>query len=407
MPNHPIRDEIRLLDGAFYVNDPLAHYAWMRDNAPVYYDPSGEVWGITLHEDIMAVSKTPEVFCSGKGSRPDSWTPSMINMDDPEHKRRRNLVNRGFTPGRLKADEGKVRAICTRLIDAVCERGECEFVREIAAPLPLIMIGDMLGMPPEDFETLLRWSETMLKATSSSADQADLDAAAQAGGEYFTYITGAIEQRKTNPSDDLLSSLVHAKIDGNGLAEDEIAHESLLILVGGDETTRHVITEGALALMQHPEQRQRLMGDPSGLTVAVEELLRWVSPIKNMSRTATRDTELRGEKIREGEKLLLLYPSGNRDPRAFADPDVFDVARKPNTHVAFGGYGTHHCLGSSLARLELRVMFDELLRRLPDLELAEGAALPLRESNFIVGIEEMPVRFTPAPPSTPSTPSTG
>jgi cytochrome P450 family 142 subfamily A polypeptide 1 len=400
VPNHPARDEIRLLDGGFYVNDPLAHYAWMRDNAPVYYDATGEVWGITLHEDIMTVSKTPEVFCSGKGSRPDSWTPSMINMDDPEHKRRRNLVNRGFTPGRLKADEGKVRAICTRLIDAVCERGECEFVREIAAPLPLIMIGDMLGMPPEDFETLLRWSETMLKATSSSAEQADLDAAAQAGGEYFAYITGAIEQRKTNPSDDLLSSLVHAKIDGAGLAEDEIAHESLLILVGGDETTRHVITEGALALMQHPEQRQRLVDDRSGLTVAVEELLRWVSPIKNMSRTATRDTELRGEKIREGEKLLLLYPSGNRDRRAFTDPDVFDVARKPNTHVAFGGYGTHHCLGASLARLELRVMFDELLRRLPDLRLAEDATLPLRESNFIVGIEEMPVRFTPTRPST-------
>ena len=398
MPHHPIRDEIRLLDGGFYVNEPLEHFAWMRDNAPVYFDPSAEVWGITLHEDIMAVSKTPEIYCSAKGSRPDSWAPSMINMDDPEHKRRRNLVNRGFTPGRLKTDEGKVRAICTRLIDAVCERGECEFVREIAAPLPLIMIGDMLGMPPEDFETLLRWSETMLKATSSSATQEELDAAAQAGGEYFTYVTGAIEQRKTNPTDDLLSTLVHAKIDGNGLAEDEIAHESLLILVGGDETTRHVITEGALALMQHPDQRQQLIDDPSRLTVAVEELLRWVSPIKNMSRTATRDTELRGEKIREGEKLLLLYPSGNRDPRAFADPDVFDVARKPNTHVAFGGYGTHHCLGSSLARLELRVMLDELLRRLPDLELAEGATLPLRESNFIVGIEEMPVRFTPSAP---------
>ena len=398
MPHHPIRDEIRLLDGGFYVNEPLEHFAWMRDNAPVYFDPSADVWGITLHEDIMAVSKTPEIYCSAKGSRPDSWAPSMINMDDPEHKRRRNLVNRGFTPGRLKTDEGKVRAICTRLIDAVCERGECEFVREIAAPLPLIMIGDMLGMPPEDFETLLRWSETMLKATSSSATQEELDAAAQAGGEYFTYVAGAIEQRKTNPTDDLLSTLVHAKIDGNGLAEDEIAHESLLILVGGDETTRHVITEGALALMQHPDQRQQLIDDPSRLTVAVEELLRWVSPIKNMSRTATRDTELRGEKIREGEKLLLLYPSGNRDPRAFADPDVFDVARKPNTHVAFGGYGTHHCLGSSLARLELRVMFDELLRRLPDLELAEGATLPLRESNFIVGIEEMPVRFTPSAP---------
>ncbi|MGI9590002.1 MAG: cytochrome P450, partial [Myxococcota bacterium] len=243
---------------------------------------------------------------------------------------------------------------------------------------------------------LLRWSETMLQATSSSATPEELDAATKAGGEYFSYVAGAIEQRKTNSTDDLLSILVHAKIDGNGLAKDEIAHESLLILVGGDETTRHVITEGALALMRHPDQRQKLVDDPSGLTVAVEELLRWVSPIKNMNRTATRDTELRGEKIREGDKLLLLYASGNRDPRVFSDPDVFDVARKPNNHVAFGGYGTHHCLGASLARLELRVMFDELLRRLPDFELAEGASLPLRESNFIVGIEEMPVRFTPS-----------
>jgi len=399
VPNHPTRDEIRLLDGGFYVDRPLEHYAWMRDNAPVYYDPHGEVWGIALHEDVMMVSKTPEIFCSGKGSRPDSWTPSMINMDDPEHKRRRNLVNRGFTPGRLKEHEAKVRAICTQLIDAVCERGECEFVRDIAAPLPLIMIGDMLGMPPEDFETLLRWSETMLKATSSSANPEDLEAAAQAGGEYFSYVTGAIEARKTDPTDDLLSILVHGKIDGNGLAEDEIAHESLLILVGGDETTRHVIVEGALALMQHPDQRKQLADDPSGLPVAVEELLRWVSPIKNMSRTATRDTELRGEKIQEGDKLLLLYPSGNRDVRAFANPDVLDVARKPNNHVAFGGYGTHHCLGASLARLELRIMFEELLRRMPDLELASDAPLPLRESNFIVGIEEMPVRFTPSKPT--------
>jgi len=398
VPNHPLRDEIRLLDGDFYVDRPLEHYAWMRENAPLYWDASGEVWGVTLHEDVMLVSKTPELFCSGKGSRPDSWTPSMINMDDPEHKRRRNLVNRGFTPKRLKVHERKIREICTRLIDAVCERGECEFVREIAAPLPLIMIGEMLGMPPEDFETLLRWSETMLKATSSSATQEDLDGAAQAGGEYFGYIAGAIEERKKHPTDDLLSILVHATIDGDRLADDELAHESLLILVGGDETSRHVITEGALALMQHPDQRQKLIADPSGLTVAVEELLRWVSPIKNMARTATRDTELRGEKIREGEKLLLLYPSANRDALVFPDPDSFDVARKPNNHVAFGGYGTHHCLGASLARLELRVMFEELHRRIPDLELASDDPLPLRASNFIAGIEQMPVRFTPSKP---------
>ena len=399
MPNHPIDDEIRLLDGAFYVDRPLEHFAWMRENAPVYYDASGEIWGVTTHEDVMKVSKTPEVFCSGKGSRPDSWTPSMINMDDPEHKRRRNLVNRGFTPRRLSEHEPKVRELCTRLIDAVCERGECEFVREIAAPLPLIMIGDMLGMPPDDFETLLRWSETMLKATSSSATPEDMEAAAQAGGEYFSYVAGAIAERKTSPSDDLLSILVHATIDGDRLSEEEIAHESLLILVGGDETTRHVITEGALALIRHPAQRKKLIDDPARIPIAVEELLRWVSPIKNMSRTATRDTELGDQRIREGEKLLLLYPSANRDARVFTDPDVLDIERTPNNHVAFGGYGTHHCLGASLARLELRVMFEELLRRLPDLELADDATLPLRPSNFIVGIEEMPVRFTPSRPA--------
>ena len=157
MPNHPTRDEIRLLDGAFYVNDPLAHYAWMRENAPLYWDPSAELFGVACHADVQHVSKHPELFCSGQSSRPDAPAiPSMINLDDPLHMQRRNLVNRGFTPGRLKAHEAKVRSICTRLIDDVCERGECEFVREIAAPLPLIMIGDMLGMPPEDFKEAAR-----------------------------------------------------------------------------------------------------------------------------------------------------------------------------------------------------------------------------------------------------------
>jgi cytochrome P450 family 142 subfamily A polypeptide 1 len=322
----------------------------------------------------------------------------MINMDDPEHKRRRNLVNSGFTPRRLRDHERKIRDICTQLIDRVCERGECEFVRDIAAPLPLIVIGDMLGMPPEDFETLLRWSETMLKATSNTATEGDRQAAMQAGAEYFQYAASAIAARKREPTDDLVSVLVHAELDGQRLSEDEIAHESLLILIGGDETTRHVIVEGALALIQHPDQRRLLIDDPGGLGVAVEELLRWVSPIKNMNRTTTRDVTLRGQSLREGDRLLLLYASGNRDSDAFPDPDRFDVSRMPNNHIAFGGYGTHHCLGASLARLELRIMFEELLGRMPDLALAADAALPLRPSNFIVGIEEMPVRFTPSAP---------
>ena len=400
MSNHPQNSEIKLLDGLFYADRPLEHFAWMRENAPVYYDDSDGVWGISLHEDIMTVSKNPDLFCSGKSSRPEpgSWIPSMINLDDPDHKRRRNLVNSGFTPKRLLASESKVRRICNQLIDSVCERGECEFVRDIAAPLPLIMIGDMLGMPQEDFETLLRWSEDLLEATSATASDEMRAKALQAGTEYAAYAVDAIQQRQQNPRDDLLSILVHAEIDGDRLNQEEMIHESLLILVGGDETTRHVISEGTLALINNPDQRQILIDDPSKLTVAIEELLRWVTPIKNMNRTATRDTELRGQQIREGDRMLLLYPSGNRDENVFDEPDQLKVERTPNPHVAFGGYGTHHCLGASLARLELRIMFEELNRRLPDLELASDAELPVRPSNFIVGIEAMPVRFSPSAP---------
>ncbi|MAI80663.1 MAG: cytochrome P450 [Deltaproteobacteria bacterium] len=398
MPSHPTRSGIKLLDGDFYIDRPLDQFEWMREHAPVYYDEIGEIWGITLHEDIMSVSKNPELFCSNKSSRPEpgSWIPSMINLDDPDHKRRRNLVNRGFTPRRLLESEAKARKICNQLIDAVCEQGSCEFVREIAAPLPLIMIGDMLGMPESDFETLLRWSEDMLQATSTTASEEILKNASQAGIEYATYAVDAIQQRQTSPRDDLLSTLVHAEIDGDKLNQEELIHESLLILIGGDETTRHVITEGTLALINHPGERQKLIEDPSKVPVAVEELLRWVSPIKNMNRTATKDTELRGEKIRTGDRMLLLYPSGNRDDRVFDQPNQLRIDRKPNPHVAFGGYGTHHCLGASLARLELRVMFEELNRRLPDLQLATDEKLPMRPSNFITGIESMPVTFSPS-----------
>jgi cytochrome P450 family 142 subfamily A polypeptide 1 len=400
MSDHPTRTEIQLLDGEFYIDRPLDHYAWMRAHAPVYYDAVGDIWGVSLHEDIMKVSKTPEVFCSGQSSRPERGVliPSMINMDDPDHKQRRNLVNSGFTPRRLEESRNKIRRITNQLIDGVCERGECEFVREIAAPLPLIMIGDMLGMPEEDFETLLRWSEDMLAATSATASPDLQERAQQAGIEYATYALDAIATRRQKPSGDLLSTLVHAEIDGHRLDDEALIHESLLILVGGDETTRHVITEGTLALMENPDQRKKLIDDPAKVPTAVEELLRWVSPIKNMNRTATQETELRDQKINEGDRLLLLYPSGNRDERVYSEPNVLDLERNPNPHVAFGGYGTHHCLGASLARLELQIMFEELTQRLPDLELANDQPLPQRASNFITGIEAMPVRFTPTPP---------
>ena len=400
MPDHPENPAIRLLDGFFYVGEPLRHFRWMREHAPVYWDESSQLWGIALYEDVMKVSKTPELFCSRKSSRPDSPAlPSMINMDDPQHKLRRALVNKGFTKRRVDDHELKIRRIVTELIDAVCEKGRCDFVREIAAPLPMIVIGDLLGVAPEDRDRLLRWSEEMLAASTTTASPELAARAMKAGLEYGQYALGVVADRRAKPpGDDLMSVLVHAEIDSQKLDDEALVHESLLILVGGDETTRHVITEGMEALIRFPAQREKLVRDPSKIPVAVEEMLRWVSPIKNMNRTATRETTLRGQKIREGDKLLLLYPSANRDERVFRNPDVFDVERSPNDHVAFGGYGTHFCLGASLARLELRIMFEELLRRLPDLELESQDPLPLRPNNFITGVERMPVVFAPRAP---------
>jgi cytochrome P450 family 142 subfamily A polypeptide 1 len=402
VPDHPTHPKVRLHDRFFYV-DPHPAFRWLREHAPVYWDETadGGLWGVARYEHIMEVSRQPELFCSGKSSRPerDSWIPSMINLDDPQHKRRRNLVNRGFTPRRVAAHEPMLRKLTTELLDAVSPRGECEFVSEVAQWIPMAVIGDMLGMPREHHAELLRWSDELLGGGEVAAIEDDNERRARQASvalEYWSFARAVIADRKKSPRDDLISILVSAEVDGDRLSEEEILQESLLILIGGDETTRHVMTGGLLALIQNPDQKKKLVADPKRhMTTAVEELLRWVSPIQNMNRTATRDTVLGGQRIREGDRLLLLYPSGNRDTSEFTEPDRLDVTRDPNRHVAFGGFGTHHCLGATLARLELRVLFEELLRRFPDIELATSDPLPIRPSNFIVGLEKMPVRFTP------------
>jgi len=401
VPDHPTNPSVRLLDRFFYL-DPHPGFRWMRENAPIYWDESadGGLWGVSLYDDIMEVSRRPELYGSAKGSRPqrDSYTPSMINLDDPLHKRRRNLVNRGFTPRRVADHEPMLRRLTNELLDGVSQRGECDFVHDVARWIPMVVIGDMLGVEPEDRETLLRWSDELLgggevaKIEDDGARQAH-----QAGvaAEYWSYASKVLADRRQSPRDDLMSILVHAEIGGDRLSEEEILQESLLILIGGDETTRHVMTGGLLELIRHPDQKRALARDPSRIPTAVEEMLRWVSPIQNMNRTVVRDTELRGQKLREGDRMLLLYPSGNRDAAIFSEPDRFDTTREPNRHVAFGGFGTHHCLGATLARLELRILLEELLRRFPDIELATSDPLPMRPNDFIVGIEAMPVRFTP------------
>ena len=242
-------------------------------------------------------------------------------------------------------------------------------MRDLAAPLPMIVIGDMLGVAPEDRDDLLRWSDDMVSAQGGNVTDEQLMSAATAFTEYQEYAGAVIERRRQEPTDDLMSMLVHAEVDGDRLEDDDLVHESLLILVGGDETTRHVISGGMEQLLLHPDQHRRLVDDRDGLDVAIEEMLRWVSPIKNMCRTVTRDAEFFGSQLHEGQKVMLLYESANFDEQQFDDPERFDSARQPNDHVAFG-FGAHFCLGNSLARLEMRVMFDRLLERLPDLHLA-------------------------------------
>jgi cytochrome P450 family 142 subfamily A polypeptide 1 len=398
MTTPPAELSIGLADGTFYGGDPFPAFAWMREHAPAYFDESSGVWGITRYQDVREISKDPDTFSNAGGIRPDGFPlPMMIETDAPEHVRRRRLVSEGFTPKRIRESEEGIRAICDAIIDRVCEQGSADFVRDIAAPLPMIVIGNMLGVAPEDRDDLLRWSDDMLKSLGSP-DPTAMDTAAVAAMEYAEYITAVAEQRRRdNQSDDLIGTLVHAEIEGNRLDEGSIIYESLLILIGGDETTRHVISGGMYELLRHPDQLKALQADRALLPGAVEEMLRWVSPIKNMARTMTRDVELHGETLRQGQKLLLLYPSANRDATVFEAPEEFDITRSPNDHMAFG-FGSHFCLGNRLARMELSVMFDRLFDRLPDLALADDRPPPTRAANFVSGYESMPVVFTPSAP---------
>ena len=388
---------IDLMSGAFFGREPHDAFAWMRAHAPVYYDEANDLWAAASYAGVKHASVDTESFSNAGGIRPKfPPLPMMIDFDAPEHVRRRRLVSEGFTPRRVRAMEERLRLVCDSILDNVCEQGSCDFVKDVAAPLPIIMIGDMLGVAPDDRADLLRWSDDMLKG-QGSPDPAGMERATEAFVGYTQYIHPVIaDRRATGSSDDLVGVLCHAEIDGDSLDDDSLVHESLLILIGGDETTRHVISGGMEELLAHPDQRAQLAADPAGLMPgAVEEMLRWVSPIKNMTRTATCNIELEGAVIREGQEILLLYPSANRDESVFENAGVFDITRHPNPHIAFG-FGAHFCLGNQLARLELRVMVERVLARLPDLHLAvDRSALPRRAANFISGIDEMPVAFTP------------
>jgi len=357
-------------------------------------------WAVTKHRDIVAISRDPKTFSSAQRSalyREASASELaelqllMLNMDPPRHTRIRSLVNKGFTPRMAARLEPRVRLVTTRILDAIAPLGECDFVTSVAAELPLQVIAELLGVPLEDRHQLFTWSNQLI-GFDDPEYAGSLETSRQVALEVYLYANRLAAERRKSPLNDLVSTLVHAEVDGRKLTEMEFDLFFLLLMVAGNETTRNSISGGLLALLEHPEQKARLLADASLIPTAVEEMLRWVTPVMHFRRTATRDTEIGGQRIRAGDKLMLFYPSANRDEEVFPDPFRFDVSRQPNEHLAFG-IGEHYCLGANLARLEIRVLFEELLRRLPDIDLA-GPPVRLR-SSFINGIKHMPVRFTP------------
>ena len=386
---HPTRPEIQLLSPDFYANfDELTE--WMRQEAPLYWDDSTGIWGAASHELVSMMSREWHTFCSGKGSRPESSVPSMINFDAPEHTKRRRLVGNGFTPRRVADHEPYLREKVTQLIDSVIDKGSCDIVADIATPLPMYMIGELMGLPEEDNDTLLHWSDIFATGGETIA-LADVQMAVIGWNDY---IMKKVNERRGKDGQDLVSLIVNAEWEGESLSDVDIMFETMLVLVGGDETTRHVISAGTAALLQNPDQLALLKSDMSLLPSAIEEMLRWASPIRNMNRTATKDVVINGMQIRENDRVLLLYPSANRDAKVFDDPHSFDITRTPNDHVAFGAYGRHHCLGAPLARLELKILFEEMLNRFDNLQLATDQPLVSRRGNFVLGLNEVPVTFT-------------
>jgi cholest-4-en-3-one 26-monooxygenase len=391
------KPDVDLTDGTFFAGDCRAAYRWMRAHEPVFRDRNG-LAAAASYQAVIDAERQPELFSNAGGIRPDQPAmPMMIDMDDPAHLLRRKLVNAGFTRKRVKDKEESIGALCDALIDSVCERGECDFVRDLAAPLPMAVIGDMLGVLPQQREMFLKWSDDMVTFLSSQVSPEDFQISIDTFAAYTQFTMDMIAQRREEPTDDLISVLIHSEVDGERLSDDEIVVETLLILIGGDETTRHTLSGGTEQLLRHPDQHTRLVNDLDLLPNAIEEMLRWTAPVKNMCRMLTADTDFHGAQLKQGEKIMLLFESANFDEKVFDDPENFRIDRYPNNHMAFG-FGTHFCLGNQLARLELSMMQTRLLRRLPDMALASGDALPLRPANFVSGLEQMPVRFAPVAP---------
>jgi cholest-4-en-3-one 26-monooxygenase len=381
---------------------PHDQFDLLRREAPVYFHPEADggkgFWCITRRDDLRQVSHDWERASSEWGitlhevddeAQLEQQRLMMLSMDPPKHTKLRLLVNKGFTPRMIGRLHERIREIAADIVDKVAERGSCDFVVDVAAELPLQVIAEMMGVPQEDRHKVFEWSNRMI-GSEDPEYAVTVEDATSAAMEMFAYANDLATEKRANPSDDIISVLLQAEVEGERLTDMEFDVFFELLAVAGNETTRNLISHGMLALIEHPDQRAQLLADRSKIPAAVDEMLRYASPVMYMRRTSRHDLEVGGQTIKEGDKVALWYIAANHDPDVFANPHTFDISRHPGDEfVAFGGGGPHFCLGSHLARLEIQVMFEELLDRLPNMELA-GPVERLR-SNFINGIKHMPV----------------
>jgi len=422
LAQQPMRPDIDLMDEQLFERGD-AHEAFriLRREAPVHWNPGTEemngFWSLTKYEDVLFVSRHPELFISSKGiagpglrhperfqaSEGEPTGASIITMDPPRHVKMRRLVNKGFTPRAVDAMEPKIREITNVILDGIATKGQCDFVLEVASQLPLAVICGMMGLEQEHWPLMFELTNKVLGPgdpeyqTDVPPEQRGTAEAARITGQngamqIVKFFSEVIEQRRREPKNDIVSILIESEVDGEKLSQNDLLEFCFLLILAGNETTRNAISGGLQALCEHPEERARLQADMSLIDTAVEEILRWVSPVMHMSREVTEDVVIRGQTIRAGERVIMWYPSVNRDEDIFPDPYRFDITRTPNEHLAFG-IGEHFCLGAGFARKELKVMFQELLRRFPDIQLS-GPPERLR-SNFIGGIKHLPVTYTP------------
>lgn len=394
-----------LSDPATFVRGvPHETFRWLREHDPVHWQeetgasgsPKGPgYWALTRYADVAYVSKHCELFSSERETcvlsdlaprDRHNMRQQLINMDPPGHTDLRKVINPHFKPGAVRGTEEHTRRIVRETLDALDGRDVCEFVEDVSAPISLRVLTRLLGVPDKDSRKFYRWTNKLIGASDPSLSSEFRGRIAVL--EIFFYAALARRRRRKRPTEDLYSSLIHGRIAGVPLDNLQLGMNYFLLIIAGNETTRNAISGGVQALCEHPEQLERLQREPALLPSAIDEMLRWVTPVMQFRRTATRDTRVGDREIREGDKLVMYYGAANRDPEVFADPELFDVARKPNPHVAFGT-GTHFCVGSHMARLEMRVAFEELLERFPRLRL--DGPIERLQSNFISGIKAMPV----------------